>query len=450
MDIVEGHPSYDRGQGPIMHFYSGKRLKQWHSFTWLSGVIFLLSIPGLISGLAAPPSAAPITMGAIFLVLFFQKKENSLNLASMTGPFILLLYFIFFSLTIFTIIPEHRIYYDIFINNAFFSLFITISCFLIVLLGLHDQDRNWHIEWMRIALAVIVFTNIFLIFLGIEHVGSADFAQSSQANSTLAFFGIAQVRIVPPISGGAQMAALIPAVLLSACLLELPRASAVLMAAAALLLLILIDSRGALLAPLLALFAWRFRRSASPNIMSAIILLIPVIYPLILTFAGDISNNFGGRNYQAILSNRNVIWQVGFQHIDNMTFISFLFGDGAFSTYTTGVNYRFGDLFASHSTTARDFAGMHNTYLQLFLDLGLVGLLAFIVITYFVVRNVLMRSLDGRAGLQIHFCMIVSVLFMSATEVLIPPYAKEAAVLLLILWMGGVISEASHRREGNI
>lgn len=421
-----------------MHCYLDKKLRGWHSRTWLFGAILLLSLPGLISGIGVPPSAAAMTTSVIFLIIFLQKKDQAIKLRGAMLPITLLIYFTCFSLTLLINIRSHPIYADIFTNNLFFSLFVVTSSFLFFLLRPLGQYEDWYGEAVRSALAIIVFTNIFLILLGVENIQIDNFAQTRQANAVLALLGVEQTRIIPPIAGSVQMAAVFPAALLSASLLDFSRASAALMGAAALLLLILIDARGALVAPLLVLFVWRFRRSMSPGKISAIIIFIPIIYPYILYSINNLLWTLSRNDSAGVLSNRDIIWKIGFQNIENMRLGSFLFGDGAFSTYTTGFNVRFSDLFSSHGATTRDFSGMHNTYFQLFLDTGLFGLCAFMAITYFVVRNVLIRSLDGRAGARLHFCMIVSVLFMSATEVLVLPYAKEGAVLFLILLMGGV------------
>lgn len=138
--------------------------------------------------------------------------------------------------------------------------------------------------------------------------------------------------------------------------------------------LILLDARGSFFAALLALFIGNkmFRFSMKWQILFiSIFLIIPLITNKVLELL-ELNN----AETIAIFSRRDAIWNIT---IDNYSpsVSEFLFGYGYVGQYTSGISELYSNLFPGYGN--QNQISVHNSYLQILIDFGIIGLMIFII-----------------------------------------------------------------------
>jgi O-antigen ligase len=198
-------------------------------------------------------------------------------------------------------------------------------------------------------------------------------------------------------------------------------------------LLLFLDSRGAVSALIfLAISIFLMRRI---KIRFNIFLLIPVVIPILGLglFENDIVISLE-RQGSTLFSQRELIWALGIAGFSDFTFLDFLFGYGENGFLHNVVSSQISDLFAYRES----FGSMHNGYLALFYDRGLLGLIVY----YLMIRRIwfVARSNPHLKG-KIYFNFLVYILFIGATETVFAQNFMMVSILLIILstgYVGGI------------
>lgn len=172
----------------------------------------------------------------------------------------------------------------------------------------------------------------------------------------------------------------------------------------ALLLVMFIDSRGALLAIIVALIfsKWRF-------ITPYVWMIAPVVMVALGMLLVGVEDFYLSREGSTIFSQREYLWALGISGLSVMSWENLLIG--------YGVNGFMSNSIASIVSTFFEYrnsiGSLHNAHLTLLYDYGFVGLVLFIFLNLKIILNLKCLS-DERRNLSIKCLIFVSI--TSATE----------------------------------
>ncbi|WP_394367019.1 O-antigen ligase family protein [Costertonia aggregata] len=89
------------------------------------------------------------------------------------------------------------------------------------------------------------------------------------------------------------------------------------------------------------------------------------------------------RENTTLLSWRDVIWEIFFEHYDPSV-TELLFGYGNVGQFISGISYEYEYLFSNWPNPTQ--ISLHNNTLQMLVDIGVIGILSFFSVLYYVVR----------------------------------------------------------------
>ncbi len=309
---------------------------------------------------------------------------------------------------------------------------------------------------MFLALFGDCLAQLALYWIGVEHAGKANMPQAWSLNSTLLAFDVRLNRAALPIASGVQYSAIYPALLLAVSLARFFSGSLHKIGAAlALAILVLVDARGMLFAPLFALLTFAALRKFPAHTFAIVAAAIPAV-PVIAYKAREFSEPliawiFPERNPSAeMFSNRGAIWREFFNRPPDG--LAALFGEGGFGQYTSGLNRSFARIFEGFTGEGQALVHMHNSYLQVAVDMGFFGLAARCVLIYTIGhRTAHAYKLYGGAPLASLLVMLLTLQWIAGTEVVLTPYAREGFIAMAVLWTTAAVcvpkfAEAKERR----
>lgn len=432
------------------------RLQRTVSLTML----LALALPGLVSGQSMPRSAVA---GLIVLLLawnllnrWLQPQTATFSLKRSSIPLIFMLglcYSAAFAVSLSSTDPIT--------SQASFALLIasgsSLAMALIVFISLSNKLPDF--LTMEIlctglyqALFLLCVAQIGLLLIGLGHSLAPNFSQTSSPNMFLQGFGITTNRIMMPIGTGMQYPATPAAVLVAIALIRvvvLKERSALLALLAGMVVLALIDSRTALAAPIVAITAVLIcRRSLALTFFTASLLpLLMLIYMGFRSFLGGLFDELASGRYAAfgMFSGRETIWGYAMVQIQDSSLLATLFGHGVFSQSALGISHQYSHLFSNMAAEAQSRASLHNSYLQLWLDGGVVGFLVFLSALWVGISRVWRVAL-AEPQLRSHkvhmapsvlklqyMAAVFSLFWVGASEVILLPYASEGFVLVLLV-----------------
>jgi O-antigen ligase len=137
----------------------------------------------------------------------------------------------------------------------------------------------------------------------------------------------------------------------------------------------------------------------------------------------------------ASLSNRDVIWGAALDHMfSEAGLVHLLFGYGAFGQIASGLDNSYLWLFQS-SYANQDHPSLHNTYVQAFVDYGIVGMIFFIGLLLVVLRQ-LSQKVSKMRGITPDVTVLLVLLYLcvcAITEVILSYYAVDLLSIFLFL-----------------
>lgn len=210
------------------------------------------------------------------------------------------------------------------------------------------------------------------------------------------------------------------------------------------LCMLLTDSRGAIFMTIASYFLVRWFRVFG-GLVLAVSILLPFVFVLFSGLSGSIFS-FAARDSSStgVLSGRELIWAPAIADI-----LSFkpegLYGYGAYGQVISGVSGSYADYFSGWLSDER-MVSVHNAYLQSILDVGLIGLIVFILFYFFALgalRNVSMSGERAKGHANAVLVVLVYLVLQSMSEI-----AVCATNLLTFLALFSVVT-VFMAREGS-
>lgn len=423
-------------------------------------IMLALALPGLVNGQSLPSEAVIglvlllIAHALIFRVLLSKSTVFALETKSL--PLIIVLGLSFFTTFIVGMLSSDPV-----INQASRSLLLvtgsSIALGLVVFLAL--SNRSTQASSIEIlctgvyqALFLICAAQIVLLILGINHSLAPLMPQTSSPNLFLQLLGFAVDRVMMPIGTGVQYPATLAATLVAMALVRilfLRDRRAVLTALVGMIVLALIDSRTAQFGPAVAVVAVLICRSSKLGAFIAASLL-----PLLMLFYLNVEEVFAGifdavvsGRYTAfgLFSGRETIWFYAMAQIRENSLFETLVGHGLYSHIKLGLRDQYSHLFSNTTIEGQRLATLHNSFLQLWLDGGVIGVIVLLSALWVAMGRVWRaclarpqmepnRAYVAPAAVKFqHMAAIFSLFWVGASEVILLPYAREGFVLVLFV-----------------
>lgn len=206
-------------------------------------------------------------------------------------------------------------------------------------------------------------------------------------------------------------------------------------------MLILIDARGFFVAPIFAYFTYLFTLRLPPSSAAVISVAIPTV-PVLIYKVRDLAQPliylvFPERNRSSeMFSNRGYIWEQYFSHFDRFGDIEKLFGFGGYGQYTSRLSESFLKFFTNFDTLSSALVSMHNSYLQILMDFGIIGFIIFLIFLYYLFYGIFCAHRERKGkSLASLLLMLLTIQWVAGSEVILTPYAREGFVVTSALWI---------------
>jgi O-antigen ligase len=413
-------------------------------FACFIAIAVLFCVPGMIAGLDISTTSTAILIFASFSFLGLLWAKPPVRKWHLNLPFFApIAYLVVYALAI-ALASLPATLGETQFNTWLYALLVGALVAGIVITAINGARTPLQTLTDSVFLALLAICTLQLVVwsLGIEHAEVSNMPQARLRNSTLWAFGVQASRVAFPISSGIQYSAIYPSLLLAISLSRL--LSGVRFVAAAVIasaMLVLIDARGFVFAPILAWITFRLISTMPARSAALIAALVPFV-PVLLYKARDwsqplISMIVPQRNSSSeMFSNRGYIWEQYFDQIHKMDISNILFGFGGFGQYVSNINSSFSKLFTEFSDIGRVLVHMHNSYIQVAVDFGIVGLAVLLILIYFLLLRVFAahRIYGGKAIASLGI-MMLTLQWSAGSEILLTPYSREGIIVVLMLWI---------------
>lgn len=155
------------------------------------------------------------------------------------------------------------------------------------------------------------------------------------------------------------------------------------------------------------------------------------LFPFLINFTSS-----RGRSAYGIFTGREYIWNRFWDYFQDANLEQLIFGNGTFGQGISRLSSSYAVMFAGFSPDARYLATLHNSYLQIIVDNGLIGLTCFTALIGFTAyrARVLSRQQGPAAGAWRAISMLVTAFaFTGASEVAFTIYMKEALIVTVLV-----------------
>lgn len=295
---------------------------------------------------------------------------------------------------------------------------------------------------LRLAVGFLLTFQVLLLIAGVNHANVADFPQARAQSTSMAAIGMDMLRWQMPLTTGTNGGAVFGmlGVIFGASYFS----KKTLIPSLALLflgvfVLLAVDSRTALAAAFAAPMAvYLLRRH--PRLLALTAISLPIV-PLLIVFGADympseiMSLASARAATYGMFSGREDLWRLAVFNLPTMD-LELLFGFGNLGHVTSGVVGSYNHILATFGGSTRDLATLHNGYVQLFLDTGLVGLLVFTVFLYKLVACLAVKSRADEEASRLWRALcatVVALLFVAGTESSLAPYIREPFAALILV-----------------
>ncbi|NVK72538.1 MAG: O-antigen ligase family protein [Oceanospirillaceae bacterium] len=186
--------------------------------------------------------------------------------------------------------------------------------------------------------------------------------------------------------------------------------------------LILLDARGPFLAAICVIIFGRFLYDKSINkqlIFVSVIAIIPLITNTILILL-----NLDDAEALSLLSRRDAIWNITISNYSPDLF-ELIFGFGYIGQYSSGISELYSNLFPGYGN--QEQISVHNSYLQILLDYGLLGL----VLLFVTIRKLIKRFKEKNKITP--FLVLLFLLICGVTDLSIQPNNINMLTAFLVI-----------------
>lgn len=195
------------------------------------------------------------------------------------------------------------------------------------------------------------------------------------------------------------------------------------------ILLVFIDSRGAMLGLFLVAFLGLIKTKIPINFH--LVLLVPIVlqFSALAIYFNAIDLGFE-RSGSTLFSHRELIWTIGYAGFSEFTLLNLLFGYGDNGFLYNSISAEIVSLFEYRGS----IGSLHNGYLGLFYDRGLIGML----VLYLIFRRIWSFAMHNSNLLgKVYFNFIIYTLALATTETVFSQnYIMFSVVILLFLASG--------------
>lgn len=432
------------------------------------GFSVLLTAPSLIAfGLptyAVLPVMAivPIAATGYLFTSAITRGAFRFNINLLVFTFLVLNLVIFASGFMYSLRHGVPIAHDQLINTAAYVFIASSSALLFCTLVSNSRYPATSImSALFLASLVICVVNLVLILGGVENPASIGQPQTQSPGMFSKALGLDVHRIMMPLSSGFQNGAVVPTTLcvLSAGFSGRYKVLRLVAFVLGLLLLLLLDTRMFMIAIAMA-FATRFIRSA------LVIAAAAIVFPWIEVVFVNFSQNFptlaelatGRVDKYGLFSGREYVWNCFWDYFVKAKSSQVFLGNGLFGQANTGVSKNYAEVFHSWSGEMRATISLHNAFLQMIMDTGILGLAAFCALLFVLVRRVEILSridfLDG-SGWKVISLLLLTFASIAGTEMVIGWYMKEsvsitASLFFVAAFFGGRRTENNQRARPDL
>lgn len=321
------------------------------------------------------------------------------------------------------------------------------------------KERNLLICAAPAGLVILVVANLLGFAAGLA---SVPMLGDERLNQTLKMFGITVGRIYFPLMAGTNTFGSVCALGLLASIAFWRTESALakvltgMSVLACFVALVAVDSRGAMLAVVVAMMWWMLiSKSSVIRVLPLGLVLLSPFVPFLL------SAIFSFVNEQGLLSGlvrsgtqgsklgvgtgRQYIWNAALGEISNGNIIH-LIGYGAFGHVQSKLSAAYSWIFNELGQTT---TSVHNTALQIFFDMGYIGVVAWVALMYSLVSGLLrLAKIEGYKGpMVVLSASIIYLLLQSQTEVAVTIYTPELIFYFIVVATG---ISCALRRSGEL
>lgn len=152
-------------------------------------------------------------------------------------------------------------------------------------------------------------------------------------------------------------------------------------------------------------------------------------FPFLLDLA-----NLRGFNRFGLFSGREFIWQRFWEYLERADLSQFLIGNGAFGQSGSRLAETYAVMFASFTPEMRSLATLHNSYLQITVDTGVLGLalvMVLISLTAGRARNLAHGAGPDALAMRRIAMVVLAIALAGASEVAFTIYMKEAVGIIV-------------------
>ncbi|GGY96533.1 hypothetical protein GCM10011614_09200 [Novosphingobium colocasiae] len=295
---------------------------------------------------------------------------------------------------------------------------------------------------LLLAALAICSLDLALHLGGYVNPGSAWQPQTKTPGLFFTLLGFKAHRVMMPLSSAFQNGAVVPTLL---CVIAMGAGGRwVWLRGAAfglgLLLLLLLDTRMFILAIAIAFLSRVLSRI--PWALAATALALPWLEVAVVVYADlfpSVAEIAGGRSTAyGLFSGRQFIWEKCWDYLAWTKSGPLLLGNGLFGQANTGISRQYAAMFAYWPAEDRSAISVHNAFLQMLLDVGIVGLAAFGLMLFFAVSRA--ETLARRGGPDAPGWRIVSLVLLTfasiaGTEMVLGVYMKESIAITSCLFL---------------
>ncbi|XOV72638.1 MAG: O-antigen ligase family protein [Verrucomicrobiota bacterium] len=287
--------------------------------------------------------------------------------------------------------------------SAFYSIYYFLTYFILILniyvtSKSNDEYASQFSSFIN-GLGLLIAVNFILYLVGIYNINEVINNQNYGSAKVLSLLGYQSSRVVFYFSSGFSSYGLLCVVYIFSSILRRKSSKSKIsyvictyaLCALAFLSLLLVDSRNAFITLLIAFLTYN-------SYVSKLIFvgLTPVAAYLLVYLDQSIvllnSYLIKTSRSESLLSGREEIWTNSIEYIFQ-NYKMFIIGNGLYGQATSGLSVAcYVNLFADWNTSRPEWASLHNNFLQLVTDIGIVGAIIFyFLLMTFVVKNKLKK-----------------------------------------------------------
>jgi O-antigen ligase len=197
--------------------------------------------------------------------------------------------------------------------------------------------------------------------------------------------------------------------------------------------------------PAVILMRWVLRRPTAIGLCAAI---LPIVPPVIVAFSSillpvihQLSSARAGS--YGMFSGRELVWGgVVATWLTHMDLGDRILGVGYYGQAISGASDTYSFIFAAFADSETELASVHNSYLQMALDVGVIGLMA--AMSFLGVLSARLLRLPAAREIGIATLLLLLALgIMGGTEVILTPYCREGAELLCVAYVMVALAEGT-------